>query len=124
MHRPGKDTPEDNPKERGRTEFSPHDSTEDRSQTRNIQELNHEYLPRRHRDVVHAILKCVSRRRTLRVNTENTLDKLAVNEVTNDKSQEATCKCNHNRQILYEKVKNKKEEYKRYVKDKSYSPEE
>ena len=47
VYRSGKDRSQDNPQIRGRTELRPHNGTENRAETGNVQELNHKDFPSR-----------------------------------------------------------------------------
>ena len=62
VHSTSKDTSEDDPEERRDTEERPHDGAEDRSCASDIEELYHIHFPRRHRDIINAVLHGVGRR--------------------------------------------------------------
>ena len=81
MHSTHKDTAEGNPNEGNRAIARSEDSTEDWARTRNIQELNKESAPTRHRHIVYAIVELFARNRGFRVYFSNLIEILTVNEI-------------------------------------------
>ena len=75
-----KDTSENNPEISHRTIPSAHDSTENRTRTSDIEELNHKDLPTRKHHEIYAVRLGDGRRRTV-VRTECACYKLSVNHV-------------------------------------------
>lgn len=94
VHHTGKDAAQHYPQVRRRAELGPHDGAEDRSQSGNVEKLNHKYLPRGKRDVVHPVSHGQGRRLTV-VRAEDTLHKATINKIAGNQRQQAKCKCNH-----------------------------
>ncbi len=87
----GENTAEYNPQIGHRTELGTHDGTEDRTRTRNIQELDHENLPTGEDDIVHTVGLCQSWSRTV-VRRKHTLHETAVEQVSNNERNKAQTK--------------------------------
>ncbi len=95
VYRTGKDTTQHDPQERGGSELRPHNGAEDRSQSGDVQKLDHKDFPGRHRDIIHAVLMCVGRSLPFGIYAENTFNECTVDEITYDECNKATNKSNH-----------------------------
>ena len=104
MHSPRKNTPQHNPQIRRSPELSPHDGPENRPQPGNVKELYHKNLPRRHRNIIHAIRPRQGRRLPV-IRTEYTLHHTPINKITGNQCQQAKCKCNHGSYICLTRAK-------------------
>ena len=82
VRRAGENAPQHDPQIGRRAELRPHDGPEYRSQSCNVQKLNHKDFPRRHRDIIHPVRFCHRRRRTRGVRSENALHDSSVDEIT------------------------------------------
>ena len=89
------DAAQHNPKERSRAELCTHDGTDDGSDACNVKELDEIDAPRLHRNVVNAVGHGRGGCGTLRVDTEELLNELSVNEVSEDENGQSNKKCNH-----------------------------
>lgn len=83
-----------NPQIRGTAKLCSHNSTEYRTQSGNIKELNHEYFPGRQRDIVYSIGFGKSRGFTV-VRTKDALHQAPIREIACYQRQQAQGKCNH-----------------------------
>ena len=87
----GEDAAEDNPQIGRRTELRAHDGTEDGACARDVEELDHEDLPSGHHDVVQPIGLADGGRHAV-IGAEYALNKAAVEEITDNQSNNAQCK--------------------------------
>ena len=101
MHGTGKEGTDNNPQVGCRTELRSHDGTEDGSEARDVEKLNHEDFPCGHGDIVHAIVHCHSGRLTLGVGTKDTVHKTAIYDIADDEQGQCYRKCYHNVIITY-----------------------
>ena len=95
MDSPGENTAQYYPQIRCRAEFGPHDGTEDRAGSRNVEKLYHIDFPSRHRNEIHAVSASYRRGFPGRVDTEHFFDYLSINEITDHKCQKADKKRDH-----------------------------
>ena len=70
---------------------------EDRSQSGDVQKLDHKDFPSWHRNIIHAVLVRIGRSLPFGIYAENTFDEFTVDEITYDECNKATNKSNHNR---------------------------
>ena len=94
MHGSRKDASQHNPQIRSRAELGTHDGTEDGTQSRNVEELNHEYLPSGHRDIVHSVGLGQGGRLAV-IRTEDPLHDTTVEKITGNQRQQTKGKCYH-----------------------------
>ena len=87
VHRTGKDAAQHNPQIGSRSELCSHDSTEDRTRTSDVQELDHEDLPPGENDIIHTVGFRHSWSHSV-VRTENLLNKPAIDHVAYDQCKE------------------------------------
>ena len=95
-----KDTAQHNPKIGSGTELCSHDSTEDRTCTSDIQELDHKDLPSGKDNEVNTVGFRQGRCRSV-VRTKNFLNKLTIDHVAYDQSEKTQYKSNHFLCLLY-----------------------
>ena len=88
MNRTHKDAAEDDPQVGGGTEENTHYGAEDGTRACNIQELNEIDAPRRHRDVVHAVLQAVGGRLAVGLHAKNFFHKNSVEEIAQQEGYE------------------------------------
>ena len=91
----GEDAPENDPQVCRRAELGSHDGPEDRTRTRDVEELDHEYSPGRHRDVIDSVRMGDRRGGAVLVRPENSFNDFSVEEVPYQKGQKADDKGNH-----------------------------
>ncbi len=94
VHAAGEDRAEDDPEIDARPPDRTAERAEDWAEAGDVEELDHEDLPGRQRDVVDAVVMAERRRRTIR-RPEDVLDDLAVDEIPNDECTERKKKCCH-----------------------------
>ena len=82
-----KDGAKGDPQEHHRAPQSALQSTEDRAQASDVQQLDEEQLPLRHHDVVNAIVDADSRSFTV-VRSERVVNDLAIDKVANDQERQ------------------------------------
>ena len=85
VHSTGKDTTEDNPKERCSAELRAHNGTTDRTNTCNVEELDEENAPRLHRDIVNAILHSHCWGKPAWIDCNAVAQPLGINEISKQK---------------------------------------
>jgi hypothetical protein len=98
-----KNASEDYPQIGYRSEFGSHDGTEDGTRTCDVQELNHENLPRGKYYKVNAVGLGHGRRNTI-VGTKNSLHESTVEQVTTYKSHKTQYKRNHLSLAIFDKI--------------------
>ena len=81
VHGSGEDTAQYDPQVGSRAELGSHDRSEYGTEARDIQELDHEDFPRRHRNVVDSVLFGVGRSRAFRIDAEDAGNEFPVDEV-------------------------------------------
>ena len=86
MHCTRKDGAQHNPKVGSRAKLRTHDGAVDGTQTCDVQELNHKYLPGRHGNVIHTILTGKTGSLAIRVRLHNGGNKLAVKQIAQNQS--------------------------------------
>ena len=96
------DTAEHNPEIGRRAELGAHDRTENRTRPGNIQELDHENLPRGQHDIVYPIGFGDSRRGPV-VGPEHTFNESTVKKIAGHQGRQGKDKRNHRRRILLQK---------------------
>ena len=102
-----KDTSQDNPQICHRTELGTHDGTEDRTRSRNVEELNHKDFPRWQDYVVNTVSHTYCRRGTV-VGTKDLLDEATIDDVADNKRKKTDNKCNHYFPFLSKSMQNYK----------------
>lgn len=95
MDRTSEDAAQHNPEVAGRPEHRSHDSSEDRAGSGDIQKLDHEYLPQRHRHIVNAILFGVGRSDFGRIRSEDLFYKTSVENIAQNQGCYADKQCKH-----------------------------
>ena len=81
VNRAGEDGADDDPDEgRGPIE-SAENRTEDRAETRDVENLDEENLGRRHTNVVDTVIHALGRDRAARIGTENAVDNCPIDEI-------------------------------------------
>ena len=94
MHGSCEDTPEDNPQISHRSVPGTHNSTEDRTRSCNVEELNHEDFPTRQYHKVDPIGFGHCRRRAV-IRTEHMRHKLSIKKVTQYKGDQTNNETDH-----------------------------
>ena len=89
MHGSAEDAAQHDPEVGRRAELRAHDGPEDGPRTGDVQELDHEDLPRGHGDEIDAVRLGDGGRGTRRVRTEHPLYELAVEQVSQDQCDDA-----------------------------------
>ena len=95
MNAAGKNRAEGNPQIDDRAPLSTRKGTEDRSEARDIEQLNQEKLPFRQHNVVNTVIDGDCRRVAV-IRRENVIDHLAIGEITCDQDSQANKKTSHN----------------------------
>ena len=103
----GEDASEDDPEVGGRTELGAHDGTEDRTGSRNVQELDHKYFPSGHRDEVDAVGFGDRRGGPGCIGAEHFFDKSPVEEIPDDKGSQTEEERIHKNPLIYSVVTQK-----------------
>ena len=100
VHAARENRAENDPEVDARSPKRPLQSAENRSETSDIQKLDHEDLPRRQRNVIHAVIVHQCRRRLVR-RRENHIDNPAVDDVAQNQSEQCHQKCNHRKSLSF-----------------------
>ena len=87
--------PEYDPQIRRRTELGAHDSSEYGSRSGYVEELDHEYLPRRHYNEIDSVRFRYGRGFSGDIRVEDFLDQFTVEKISGDKRQKAYKKRYH-----------------------------
>jgi hypothetical protein len=95
-----KDAAQYNPKEGSRAELCSHNGSDDRTNARNIKELDEENAPRLHWNIVNAIGHSRGWRGALRVGTKEFFDECSVNEIAEDEDGQSDKESDHGRVFL------------------------
>ena len=88
MHRAGKNTAEHDPQECTRPIQRAEDGTKDRSQSGDVEKLNHENPPGRQGHIVHPIVFRDRRCRASRIDTEYFFDGAPVNKIRGEQNEQ------------------------------------
>ena len=89
MHRARENASEHYPEVGRRPELGTHDSAEDRPRARDIQELDHEHLPRGHWDEIHPVRLADRRCGPVRIRSEDPVYEFSVKRVAQNQGEDA-----------------------------------
>ena len=95
VHRTEEYAAKGNPDEGDRAEAGAEDSSEDRAYTCDIEQLNEEYAPLRHRHIVHSVVELLAWNRGICINAAHALKILAIAKVGDYQHYKTTYKSNH-----------------------------
>ena len=94
MHAACKDRTKDDPEVDAGSPERSRKRTEDRTKACDIEELDEKHLPRRQRDIVHAVFQ-TNRRCYLPRTPECPVDDCSIDQIADDERRERAKKCNH-----------------------------